>query len=136
LTEPVDDVAELVDAVLAVALLVVADEVVVEETTSPLAFVTVVVTVPPAPWVTVVVSADEEDEEEAASDIPPPPEVPDVPEVPEPDFAAVAEPVAPWGAVGEPSAAMALLRLALIFIISSPDPSGVTILRISLAPGS
>jgi hypothetical protein len=39
-----------------------------------------------------------------------------------PDFDVVAEPGAGVGAaVGEPSAAMALLRLALIFMISSPS---------------
>jgi hypothetical protein len=119
LTEPVD-AAEPVDAVLAVELLDVADEVVVEEITSPLAFVTVVVTVPPGPCVTVVVSPDEDDEaEDADSDIAAAPEAPEVP-----DFAIVAEPVAPGVAVGEPSAAMALLRLALILMVCSPNPSG------------
>ncbi len=39
-----------------------------------------------------------------------------------PDFDVVAEPGAGVGvAVGEPNAAMALLRLALIFMISSPS---------------
>jgi hypothetical protein len=89
---------EPVDAVLAVELLDVADEVVVEEITSRLAFVTVVV--------------------EAVA-----PEVPEVPELA--DFAAVAEPVAPGVVVGEPRAAMALLRLALMFMISSPNRQGL-----------
>jgi hypothetical protein len=103
--EPVD-AAEPVDAVLAVVLLGVADEVVVDEMTSPLAFVTVVVTVPPGPCVIVVVFPEEDDEAEEADS------VPDVA-----DFAAGAEPVAPGVVVGEPSDAMALLRLALIFMI-------------------
>lgn len=99
---------------LAVDVTDVADDVVVEETTSPWAFVTVVVTLPPAPCVTVVVSPEEDDEAvDADSD-----GVADV--------ADEAEPVAPGVAVGEPSAAMALLRLALIVMISSPDPSGFT----------
>lgn len=114
--EPVD-AAEPVDAVLAVVLLEVADDVLVDETTSPLAFVTVVVTVPPGPCVIVVVFPEEDDEAEADSDVE---GVPDVA-----DFAAAAEPVAPGVVVGESSAAMALLRLALIFMISSPNPSGV-----------
>ena len=115
--EPVD-AAEPVDAVLAVVLLDVADDVVVDEMTSPLAFVTVVVIAPPGPCVIVVVFPEEDDEaEEADSDVE---GVPDVA-----DFAATAEPVAPGVVVGEPSAAMALLRLALIFMILSPNPSGV-----------
>ena len=109
------DAAEPVDAVLAVALLEVADEEVVEETTSPLAFVTVVVTTPPGPCVTVVVSPEEEDDAVAAAG------VADVV-----DFVAEAEPVAPGVAVGEPSAAMALLRPELMVMISSPNPSGGT----------
>ena len=114
--EPVD-AAEPVDAVLAVVLLEVADDVLVDETTSPLAFVTVVVIAPPGPCVIVVVFPEEDDEAEADSDVE---GVPDVA-----DFAATAEPVAPGVVVGEPSAAMALLRLALIFMILSPNPSGV-----------
>ncbi len=78
---------------------------------------------PPAPCVTVVVSAEEADEEEADSDAVAP-AVLEVPEVA--DCVAGADPVAPGVVDGDPSAAMALLRLALILMlmISSPNSSG------------
>jgi len=83
--------------------------------TWPSGFATVVVTAPLEPFVTVAVSTEEDDgAEEAASDGEGTAAIA--------ASAAVAEPVAPGVAVGEPGAAMAL-RLALMLMISSPHPS-------------
>jgi hypothetical protein len=98
-----------------VALPDVVGAVVVEEMTWPSGFVTVVVTAPLESFVTVAVSTAEDDgAEEAASD--------DEGTAAIAASAAVAEPVAPGVAVGEPGAAMAL-RLAVMLMISSPNPS-------------
>ena len=89
---------------------------VAEGMTWPSGFVTVVVTAPLEPFVTVAVSTAEDDgAEEAVSD--------DEGTAAIAASAAVAEPVAPGVAVGEPGAATAL-RLALMLMISFPIRHG------------
>jgi hypothetical protein len=99
------------------ALLAGAGAVVVDEMTWPSGFVTVIVIAPLEPFVTVAVSTPEDDGAEGA-------DVDGGGATDTADFAAMAEPVAPGVAVGEPAAAMSL-RLAPMLMISSPNPSGV-----------